>query len=157
MPAPRYAIYFVPAADTDLYRFGAAVLGYDCYSGEARAFLEDAEREWSNFTREPRVYGFHATLKPPFRLAEGYDEADLARAVTDFAANHAAVLIGEAIFGDRTIAWWVFAAIVGVVIYSLLQAVAFRVGLNAIDLRLVTAVLLLSALAIPRLRTRILR
>ena len=95
MPAPRYAIYFVPAADTDLYRFGAAVLGYDCYSGEAQAFIDGAEREWSDFTREPRVYGFHATLKPPFHLADGYDEADLARAVSDFAANHAAVLIGD--------------------------------------------------------------
>jgi hypothetical protein len=30
---PRYAIYFVPAADSALYRFGAAVLGYDCYTG----------------------------------------------------------------------------------------------------------------------------
>ena len=95
MPAPRYAIYFVPAADTDLYRFGAAVLGYDCYSGEAHAFIGGAEREWSDFTREPRVYGFHATLKPPFHPADGYDETDLARAVADFAGNHAAVLIGD--------------------------------------------------------------
>jgi putative phosphonate metabolism protein len=95
MPGPRYAIYFVPAADADLYRFGASVLGYDCYSGEAHALLDGAETEWRDFTREPRVYGFHATLKPPFYLADGYDEADLARVVSDFAANHAAVLIGE--------------------------------------------------------------
>jgi hypothetical protein len=27
----RYAIYFVPAADQPLFRFGRAVLGYDCY------------------------------------------------------------------------------------------------------------------------------
>lgn len=95
MPGPRYAIYFVPAADTDLYRFGAAVLGYDCYSGEVQAFIDGAEREWGDFTREPRVYGFHATLKPPFYLADGYDEADLARSLSDFAGNHAAVLIGD--------------------------------------------------------------
>ena len=31
--APRYAMYFVPAAETDLYRFGSAVLRYDCYTG----------------------------------------------------------------------------------------------------------------------------
>ena len=35
-PAPRYAIYFVPGHDTELYRFGASVLGYDCYTGERR-------------------------------------------------------------------------------------------------------------------------
>jgi hypothetical protein len=31
MTDPRYAIYFVPAPDTALYRFGAAALGYDCF------------------------------------------------------------------------------------------------------------------------------
>ena len=92
---PRYAIYFVPGADSELYRFGASVLGYDCYSGESCAFPDGVEADWSDFTREPRVYGFHATLKPPFNLVEGYEEASLARAVKDFAANNAAVSIGE--------------------------------------------------------------
>lgn len=92
---PRYAIYFVPGADSALYRFGASVLGYDCHSGEAWPFVEGAEADWSDFTREPRVYGFHATLKPPFYLADNYGEADLVRAVADFAANRPAVLIGE--------------------------------------------------------------
>ena len=41
---PRYAIYFVPAPDTDLYRFGSSVLGYDCYTG---AELAHAARLWS--------------------------------------------------------------------------------------------------------------
>jgi len=90
-------------------------------------------------------------------IAQNHGFADIGMGISILVTGAAAVLIGEAIFGDRTIAWWVFAAIVGVVIYSLLQAVAFRVGLNAIDLRLVTAVLLLSALAIPQLRSRILK
>ncbi len=30
MDEPRYAIYFVPPARSDLYRFGARFLGYDC-------------------------------------------------------------------------------------------------------------------------------
>src|SRR5258706_10127801 len=89
-------------------------------------------------------------------VAQNHGFADIGMGISILVTGAAAVLIGESIFGDRTIAWWVFAAIVGVVIYSLLQAVAFRVGLNAIDLRLVTAVLLLSALAIPQLRKRIL-
>jgi hypothetical protein len=33
MSAPRYAIYFVPAPETPLYQTGAAVIGYDVYSG----------------------------------------------------------------------------------------------------------------------------
>jgi putative phosphonate metabolism protein len=94
-PQPRYAIYFVPGADSTLYRFGASVLGYDTHRGTACPFVEGAEADWSDFTREPRVYGFHATLKPPFHLADNYGEADLTRAVADFTANRAAVLIGE--------------------------------------------------------------
>ena len=90
---PRYAIYFVPGAESSLYRFGAAVLGYDAYSGEPRS-IDGASDDWNDITREPGVYGFHATLKPPFVLADGYDEASLAHAVKDFAADHAAVLIG---------------------------------------------------------------
>ena len=90
---PRYAIYFVPGADSHLYRFGAAVLGYDSYSGEPRS-IDGAADDWNDITREAGVYGFHATLKPPFVLADGYDEARLARAVKDFSADHAAILIG---------------------------------------------------------------
>ena len=80
MRDPRYAIYFVPDADTALYRFGAAALGYDCFTG-ADVPTPDAlpidAGAWRELTREPRRYGFHATLKAPFRLAAGRTEADL--------------------------------------------------------------------------------
>jgi putative phosphonate metabolism protein len=96
MPEARYAIYFVPDADKALYRFGASVLGYDCYGGRDVAFIDGAAFwPWTDFVREPRRYGFHATLKAPFRLAKGLQEADLERAVVRFAANHSAVPVGE--------------------------------------------------------------
>lgn len=95
-PEPRYAIYFVPGADTKLYRFGALVLGYDCYTGRANAMIDGIDvPSWTEFVREPRVYGFHATLKAPFYLAKGTTEADIKHAVLDFASNHPAVLVGE--------------------------------------------------------------
>jgi putative ABC transport system permease protein len=72
-------------------------------------------------------------------------------------AGAAAVLIGETIFGDRTVAWWVLAAIVGMLIYQFLVAAALRVGLRPNDLKLITAALLLAALAVPRFRVRIVR
>jgi putative phosphonate metabolism protein len=90
---PRYAIYFVPGADSSLYRFGAAVLGYDAYTGEPRS-IDGAPDDWNDVTQEPGVYGFHATLKPPFVLADGHDEAGLISAVKKFAADRAAVPIG---------------------------------------------------------------
>lgn len=93
---PRYAIYFVPGADTPLYQFGASVLGYDCYGGCDMPPISGANvRRWADVVREPRVYGFHATLKAPFRLAKGTQERDLAEAVTALAAEQPAVLGGE--------------------------------------------------------------
>ncbi len=85
---PRYAIYFVPAAHRPLYRFGCAVLGYDCYSGEEVAhpkFGKLTPAEWEALTREARPYGFHATLKAPFRLQPSVDEAMLMEEFTAFA------------------------------------------------------------------------
>ena len=86
---PRFAIYFVPAPETALYRFGAAVLGYDCYGGDELARLPDlglTEAEWERLTAEPRTYGFHATLKAPFRLRAGHHQAELIENVRRLAA-----------------------------------------------------------------------
>lgn len=85
----RYAVYFVPAPSSGLHRFGAAMLGYDCYSGADVAPLLDASMsvaDWTELTREPRTYGFHATLKAPFRLTPEYDETDLVDAFRTFAS-----------------------------------------------------------------------
>jgi putative ABC transport system permease protein len=90
-------------------------------------------------------------------VAQNHGFADIGMGLGILVTGAAAVLIGEAIFGDKTIGWWIMAALVGVVIYRLLVALALRVGLDPIDLRLVTAVLLLLALAVPRFRVRILR
>ena len=95
-PVPRYAIYFVPGAVTALYQFGASVLGYDCYSGHDKALIDGVDSlPWAEYVREPRVYGFHATLKAPFYLSVGSSEADLKDAAREFAANCAAVTIGQ--------------------------------------------------------------
>lgn len=88
MVCPRYAIYFVPAGTTSLYRFGATALGYDCLTAADRASFDAppfGPAAWSALTAEPRRYGFHATLKAPFRLAEGCREDQLVHAFRDFA------------------------------------------------------------------------
>ena len=85
---PRYAIYFVPPAETEFFRFGSAVLGYDCYTGGSvkRPAILDAEPElWDRLTAEPRRYGFHATLKAPFNLSPSCREAQLVSALHSFA------------------------------------------------------------------------
>jgi putative phosphonate metabolism protein len=89
MPGPtRYAIYHVPAADAALYRFGAALVGYDVFGPEdlkqpPQALAAFAD--WHELTADPRRYGFHATLKAPFLLADGQTEANLCKAFDRFA------------------------------------------------------------------------
>ena len=88
MTKQRYCIYFVPAADTMLYRFGAAVLGYDCFTGADFPTLDALPVDaytWRKLTQEPQRYGFHATLKAPFRLAVGRTEAELIGEFEEFA------------------------------------------------------------------------
>jgi putative phosphonate metabolism protein len=100
MTAPRYAIFFVPAPETPLYQTGAALLGYDVYAGKPLPFpdgLALGHDEWRALTSEPRVYGFHATLKAPFRLAPGRTAEELAAHLTAFAAARATFAIVPAV------------------------------------------------------------
>jgi putative phosphonate metabolism protein len=92
----RYAIYFTPERDDPLTWIAANWLGRDPYSGEARnapgtVCLSPAEIAYH--TAAPRRYGFHATLKAPFRLGEKENEASLNRALETFAENVAPVAI----------------------------------------------------------------
>ena len=92
---PRYAIYFVPEADTKFYRYGSSILGYDCYSGKAVDFpgaLGDGAVNWNELTATPRRYGFHATLKAPFYLSPSCTETQLVNALQNFAG------LGHAIY-----------------------------------------------------------
>jgi putative phosphonate metabolism protein len=88
---PRYAIYYAPAPDSDLERFGSHLLGYDAQSGEPLPFPAEITRhfaDWPDLTRSPRKYGFHATLKAPIVLKSGKTEADLLAACESFAAKN---------------------------------------------------------------------
>jgi putative phosphonate metabolism protein len=87
---PRYAIYYAAAAGNDLERFGAQLLGYDARSGEDLPFPDDVLQmvpDWRELTRDPRKYGFHATLKAPLALAPGVTEADFLATCASFAAT----------------------------------------------------------------------
>lgn len=93
---PRYAIYYVPAPGTELAALGCAVLGYDADSCKDVPFLDTlglTPDAWAEATREPRRYGFHATLKAPFRLKDGLSEDELIADVRRVASHLPAVCI----------------------------------------------------------------
>lgn len=85
---PRYAIYFSPGPDTLLCRLGSKWLGRDAATGEPLEphLPEGFQRgDWFRATESPRRYGFHATLKPPFYLADGRRLGELYDALGRFA------------------------------------------------------------------------
>lgn len=65
----------------------------------------------------------------------------------------ASVIIGEAIFGARTIFRATLAAVLGSIIYRIIYAFALRVEwLEASDMKLITAVIIIFALVVPSTR-----
>lgn len=94
----RYAIYFAPPPDTDLWRFGSAVIGYDASTAKDVPFAKPSGmtgNAWQAMTEEPRRYGFHATLKAPFELSKHADTAGLLVNVGILATSLAPVSIGQ--------------------------------------------------------------
>jgi hypothetical protein len=86
----RFAIYLAPPPDTPLWCFGSEVLGYDAATGEDKTMPAIANLSpdcWRLATERPRTYGFHGTLKAPFRLAVGYSEGSLREALRLAAAR----------------------------------------------------------------------
>ncbi|POZ60877.1 DUF1045 domain-containing protein [Chromobacterium alticapitis] len=84
----RYAVYYAPRPDSELWRAGCEWLGWDAASGEAagppRLDGMDAETQ-AGLTREAARYGWHATLKAPFALRRDVDQDSLLRRVTALA------------------------------------------------------------------------
>lgn len=86
----RHAIYFAPPAASGLARFGAAWLGWDPAAGAEVPRLR-LHGIAADAVAEPARYGFHATLKAPFRLALGTEVAGLDAAAAALARTLPAV------------------------------------------------------------------
>lgn len=78
----RYGIYFVPDAEEAWARFCTHWLGWNLITGQVADHpeIEGCDFDIADVTAVPRRYGFHATMKPPFRLRPGrtFDELDTA-------------------------------------------------------------------------------
>ncbi|WP_341675705.1 DUF1045 domain-containing protein [Niveibacterium sp. SC-1] len=76
----RFALYYTPPAGSPHDAFGSVWLGRDARSGATITQPVvpglDAAR-LAALTASPRLYGLHATLKPPFRLREGASPEDI--------------------------------------------------------------------------------
>ena len=83
----RIALYYAPATDDPLHGCASAWLGRDAATGAALAQSPVAGVDIAEITADARGYGFHATLKPPFRLQGDVHSA--LQAAREFAARTA--------------------------------------------------------------------
>ena len=138
----RYAVYFSPKRHSPWWEFGAHWLGRNEYDHSAlpQPQLEDIPpAELARITAEPRRYGFHATLKPPFRLAATHDETGLLARLRKLASTLEPVVLSPL----RVATLGNFVALIPDTNHAGLQALAsacvlelddFRAALRATDL-----------------------
>ena len=65
----RVGLYWAPRIDDPLHALGSHWLGRDAETGAAMTQPALPGIDMAELTADPRGYGLHATLKPPFRLA----------------------------------------------------------------------------------------
>jgi putative phosphonate metabolism protein len=80
----RVAIYFTPSPEDALTRCASTWLGRDAFTGRA---TRQADPAIDTLVAEPARYGFHATMKAPFRLASRADIEHLDQALELFCAS----------------------------------------------------------------------
>lgn len=93
----RYAVFFAPDRHSPWRAFGAHWLGRDEHDSAllAQPLLDGlTPAAFARLTEEPRRYGFHATLKAPFRLAQGVDEPAVVAQLEALARRLRPVLLG---------------------------------------------------------------
>lgn len=96
----RFALYFTPASSSLLYQIASNWLQYDAYKGNS---LESSisknkplnDGGYENYIQNASKYGFHATLKPPFRLKENHTQEQLIQEVSNFCKNNQAIACGK--------------------------------------------------------------
>lgn len=96
MPTARYVIAYTPPPVSPLARFGAGVLGYDCYDGTdvpTAAVGGLAPAILRMMTVELRRFGFHGRFMTPFCLG-ARPQTDLVTALERFAKANRVVPVG---------------------------------------------------------------
>lgn len=85
-------------------------------------------------------------------IAQYAKYADIGLGIGMIVIGLASVIIGEAIFGTKTIFRTTLAVVVGAIIYRIIYAIALRIDwLDTGDMKLITAVIVILALVIPQI------
>jgi putative ABC transport system permease protein len=90
-------------------------------------------------------------------VAQQQGFADVGMGIGTIVAGLAGVIMGEVLFGVRSISWVLFSVIGGSIVYRLLIAISLQLGIAPTDLKLLTAVLVVAALSVPAVRRKVVR
>lgn len=90
-------------------------------------------------------------------MAQYQGFADVTMGIGTLVTAVAALILGESLFGRRSLGWVLFGVGLGAVLFRLIVAMALSRGLDPIDLKLVTALFVVVALVIPSLKKRFAR
>ena len=82
-------------------------------------------------------------------LAQYQGFADVQMGIGMIVWGLASVILGEALVGTRRLGLAIAGTVMGSVVFRLIVAIALRLGLNANDLKLITAVFVFAALILP--------
>ena len=89
-------------------------------------------------------------------VAQSQGYADVGMGTGTIVIGLASIIIGEVIFGKRFSFWYqLLSVVLGSVIYRVIIAIVLQLGLKSTDLKLLTAVIVAIALALPVLRTNV--
>ncbi|NBI29009.1 ABC transporter permease [Chengkuizengella marina] len=78
--------------------------------------------------------------------------ADISMGVGMIVIGLASVIIGEAIFGHKTVFRATLAVLLGAIVYRMVIALALQLNMNAEDLKLITALIVVAALILPKIQ-----
>jgi len=88
-------------------------------------------------------------------LAQYQGFSDVSGGIGTMVIGLASIIVGEVIFGKKSMIRNLIAVSVGAVIYRFILTIALRVGFDAGDLKLLSAVLVAIAISIPTIKTYI--
>lgn len=87
-------------------------------------------------------------------VAQGQGFADVGMGIGMIVMGLASVIIGEALFRPKGVARLLLAVLGGTFVYRLVISIALRLGMAPGDLKLITAILVIIALAVPYLQKK---
>jgi len=91
-------------------------------------------------------------------VAQSQGYGDVGMGTGTIVIGLASIIIGEVIFGKRFSFWYILMSVVcGSIIYRIIIAVVLQLGLKSTDLKLLTAIVVALALALPVLKNKFIK